>query len=106
MIKKKVFIRPHAKGFFIVEFGIAEDKDLILDAAHGFGETHGLCMKPWSLSFNHLTDFLAPVSVRLPNLPLHFWGLSSWTMRKFLCDVGLVMQQVTLQHNALKGSRT
>lgn len=36
MIKKKVFIRPHAKGFFIVEFDIAEDKDLILDAGPWF----------------------------------------------------------------------
>jgi len=36
MINENVFIRPHAKGFFIVEFDIAEDKDLILDAGPWF----------------------------------------------------------------------
>jgi hypothetical protein len=36
-------------------------------------------MKPWTPSFNPATDILssAPVWVRLPNLPLHFWGLPS-----------------------------
>jgi hypothetical protein len=36
-------------------------------------------MKPWTPSFDPMTDTLtsAPVWVRLPNLPLHFWGLPS-----------------------------
>jgi hypothetical protein len=36
-------------------------------------------MKPWTPSFNPASDILssAPVWVRLPNLPLHFWGLPS-----------------------------
>jgi hypothetical protein len=79
IMQQQAFIHPCAKGFFIVEFDIEEDRDLILNSGLWFWGNSGLCMKPWTPSFNPATDILssAPVWVRLPNLPLHLWGLPS-----------------------------
>jgi hypothetical protein len=79
IMKQQAFIHPCAKGFFIVEFDMQEDRDLVFNSGLWFWGNSGLCMKPWSPSFNPATDILssAPVWVRLPNLPLHFWGLPS-----------------------------
>jgi hypothetical protein len=84
VLKGEVFIHPCAQGFFIVEFDLQEDKDLIFSSGPWFWGCSGLCMKPWSPSFDPSKDSLSstPVWVRLPNLPLHFWGLSS------LCAIG------------------
>jgi len=78
MIKKDAFIHSYAKGFFIVKFDIAEDKDLIIHLGLWFWGNSCLCMKPWT-PFNPLTYILSLslVWVRHPNLPLHFWGLLS-----------------------------
>jgi hypothetical protein len=79
VLKGDVFIHPCAQGFFIVEFDLQDDKDLIFSSGPWFWGSSGLCMKPWSPSFDPSKDSLssALVWVRLPNLPLHFWGLSS-----------------------------
>jgi hypothetical protein len=37
-LKEEAFIYPCAKGFFIVEFDLAEDRDLILNLDPGSGE--------------------------------------------------------------------
>ena len=78
-VQHQAFIHHCAKGFFIVEFNIEEDHDLILNSSPWFWGNSGLCMKPWNPSFNTATDILSSthVWVRLPNLPLHFWGLPS-----------------------------
>jgi hypothetical protein len=39
IMQQQAFIHPCAKGFFIVEFDIEEDRDLILNSGRGFGET-------------------------------------------------------------------
>jgi hypothetical protein len=79
IMQQQAFIHPCAKGFFIVEFDIQEDRDLIFNSGPWFWGNSGLFMKPWSPSFNPATDILSstPVWVRLPNLPLHFWGFPS-----------------------------
>jgi hypothetical protein len=79
VMQQESFIHPCAKYFFIVEFNLREDRDLIFNSGSWFWGNSGLFMKPWSPSFNLATDILssALVWVRLPNLPLHFWGLPS-----------------------------
>ena len=79
MLKEEAFVYPHAKGFFIVEFDLVEHKDLILNSGSWFKRNLGLYMKPWTPSFDSFIDTLsiALVWVRLPNPPLHFWGLDS-----------------------------
>jgi hypothetical protein len=74
IMQEQAFIHPCAKGFFIVDFDIEEDRDLILNLGPWFWGNSGLCMKPWTPSFNPTINILssAPVWVRLPNLPLHF----------------------------------
>jgi hypothetical protein len=39
IMQQQAFIHPCAKGFFIVEFNIEEDRDLILNSGCGFGVT-------------------------------------------------------------------
>jgi hypothetical protein len=53
---------------------------LIFSSDPWFWGSSGLCLKPWSLSLDPSKDSLssAPVWVKLPNLPLHFWSLSSF----------------------------
>jgi len=79
VMQQEAFIHPCAKGFFIVKFDLQEDHDLIFNSRPWFWGNSGLFMKPCSPSFNPATHILssAPVWVRLPNLPLHFWGFPS-----------------------------
>jgi hypothetical protein len=51
-LKEEAFIYPCAKGFFIVEFDLVEDRDLILNFGPWFWGNLGLCMKPWTPSFD------------------------------------------------------
>jgi hypothetical protein len=44
-MQKQDFIHPCAKGFFIVEFDIEEDHDLILSSGLWFWGNSGLFMK-------------------------------------------------------------
>jgi len=78
-MKHEDFIHLCSKGFFIVEFDMQEDHDLGFNLGMWFWGNSGLCMKPWSPSFNPTTYILysAWVWVRLSNLPLHFLGLLS-----------------------------
>jgi hypothetical protein len=79
LIKEDLFIHPCPKGFFIAEFDLAADRDLILASGPWFWGNSGLCLMVWTPCFNPLNTVLssAPVWVRLPNLPLHFWGETS-----------------------------
>jgi hypothetical protein len=63
IMKKKSLINPYAKCFFIVEFDIQEDHDVIFKSGMWFWGKSGLCMKPWSPSFNQDSNILslAPV---------------------------------------------
>jgi len=79
LIKENLFIHPCPKGFFIVEFDLPVDRDLILDSCPWFWGNSSFCMMAWTPCFNPLTVVLssAPVWVKLLNLPLHFWGETS-----------------------------
>lgn len=55
---QQTFIHPCIKGFFIVEFKIEEDQDLVLSLGLWFWGNSGLFMKPWSPSFNPASDTL------------------------------------------------
>lgn len=54
-------------------------RQCILDSGPWFWENSGLFMKPWNSSFDPSTTVITstPVWVRLPNLSLHLWNLSS-----------------------------
>jgi len=76
-MKEDDLIFPYAKEYFIVEFDLAKDKHLITRPC--FYVNSGLCMNPWTHFFYPMTNILPPAlaRVRLPNLPLYFWGLPS-----------------------------
>jgi hypothetical protein len=78
-MQQEAFIHLCAKFFFIVEFDLQEDHDLIFNSGSWFWGNSCSFMKPWSPSFNPTTHIIssAPVWVRLPNMPPHFWGLPS-----------------------------
>jgi len=79
IVQQQYFIHPCTKVFFIAEFDIKEDRDLILSSGLWFWGNSSLCMKPSTPSFNLAIDILSldPVWVRLPKITLHFWGLPS-----------------------------
>lgn len=73
-VSDNVELFPYAKGFFNVVFTSEDEQDLILSKLWLWGN-HSLSTKPWTISFNPLTE---PLNVHpawncLPNLPLHFW---------------------------------
>jgi len=79
-MKSRDFIHPSGKEYFIVEFDLSKDRDQIVDFGPWFWDNYGLCMKPWSPYFDSFTNILTldHVWVRIPNIPLHFWGLPSF----------------------------
>lgn len=79
LLEDLAIICPCARGFFVVIFAFEEDKEEIFSSGPWFQERSGLSMQPWTPSFDASTVVIssAPVWVRLPNLPLHFWGSSS-----------------------------
>jgi hypothetical protein len=66
----------HKRIFFIVEFILAEDKDQIINSGTWFWGIARLCMMLWTLTFDPTSNSLSTASVwvRMPNIPLHFWG--------------------------------
>jgi hypothetical protein len=83
---------PCAKGFFVVVFESTSDRDKVFNSGPWFWGRAGLSMQLWTPAFDPSTDCIssAPVWVRLPYLPLHFWGDESLKsigngLGKFLC---------------------
>jgi hypothetical protein len=78
-MQKEAFIHPCAKGFFIIEFEIEEDRDLIFNSRsvvlRKLRFVHETLESFFQLVFEILSS--TPTWVRLPNLPFHFWGLPS-----------------------------
>ena len=64
-----------SKGFFIVKFDTIKDKEYALNEGPWFWGNAGLLVKPWFLDFdlNSMVVTKMPVSVKLFNLPIHFW---------------------------------
>jgi hypothetical protein len=79
-MKVEAFIRPCAKGYFIVEFDLSEDRDWILDPGPWSWGNSNLCMKPWT-----------PCLGYTPKFSLIFWvstlSSSHWFSRKVLFKV-------------------
>ena len=77
-ITDTIYIFPLVKGFFIVTFVNPKDRKAILCDQVFFWENRSpLMVKHWYPNFNPQTEsFKIPTWVRLPNLPLHFWGNS------------------------------
>lgn len=63
-----------SKGFFIVKFDTAKEKDYALHEGPWFWGNAGLFMTPWFPGFDPSTMVVSKMSVwvRLHNLPLHF----------------------------------
>ena len=75
IISDEMQIYPMARGFFIVKFANADDRNAILGRGFSWEERFPLMAKPWFPDFNLTTETFNkfPLWVRLPNLPLHFW---------------------------------
>ena len=93
LLDAKVVTCPCAKGFFIAVFISSSDKKKVLNSGPWFWSRAGLSMQPWFPSFDPSTDSLssALIWVRLPYLPLHFWGDESLRaigngLGRFLCS--------------------
>lgn len=69
----------HDEGYFVVNFASFSDQKKVMDAGPYFFYNKPIMLKPWSESYRFDEDVLKtmPLWVRLPNLPLHFWGLDS-----------------------------
>jgi hypothetical protein len=67
---------PCAKWFFVVVFNSTSDKDKMFNSGPWFWGRAGLSMQLWTPAFNPSMDCIssAPIWVRLPYFPLHFWG--------------------------------
>jgi hypothetical protein len=76
-MQQQAFIHPCAKGFFIVEFDIEEDQDLIFNSRSMVLGKLRFVHETWT-PFNPATDILssALVWVRLPNLSLALFGFT------------------------------
>jgi hypothetical protein len=58
VLKGNVFIHPCAQGFFIAEFDLQEDKDLIFSSIPWLWGCSSLCMMPWYPFFLSFRGFL------------------------------------------------
>jgi hypothetical protein len=92
LLEGEVITCPCAKGFFIAVFESTSDRDKVFNVGPWFWGRAGLSMQPWTPVFDPSTNCIssAPVWVRLPYLPLHFWGDESLKaigngLGKFLC---------------------
>jgi len=65
-----------SKGFFIVKFRTAEERDIIMREGPWFMGSTGFFISPWFPEFDPNTMVVSrmPVWVHLHNLPLHFWS--------------------------------
>jgi hypothetical protein len=79
LLEEEAHVRPCVKGFFVVIFASSKDRDLIYSSRPWFWGRSGLSVQLWTPSFDPSSASIpsAPVWVRLPGLPIHFWGDSS-----------------------------
>lgn len=65
-----------SKGFFIVKFLSASDRDKVIQDGPWFWGSTGLFITPWFPKFDANTMVVSkmPVWVRLHNLPIHLWN--------------------------------
>ena len=65
-----------SKGFFIVKFLSAIDRDIVMQEGPWFWGSTGLFITPWFPGFDANTMVVSkmPVWVRLHNLPIHLWN--------------------------------
>jgi len=79
LIKNSVTSYFLGRVFFLFEFTVKEDKDLIFRNGPYFMGPQGLYLNKWMLNFNPKVDIptVVPVWVRLLNLPIHCWNWDS-----------------------------
>jgi hypothetical protein len=79
LLEDEAHVRPCVKSFFVVIFASAKDRDLIYSSGPWFWGRSGLSVQLWTPSFDPSSASIptAPVWVKLPGLPIHFWGDSS-----------------------------
>lgn len=93
LVEGEIVACPCAKGFFVAIFDSNADRFKVSSSGPWFWGRAGLSMKPWTPDFDPSTASIstAPVWVRLPSLPLHFWEGKSLEsigngLGKFLCN--------------------
>ncbi|GLJ23746.1 hypothetical protein SUGI_0450320 [Cryptomeria japonica] len=76
----RVVIKFISRGFFVVLFENQSDKDRILNQENWYAEKHAVYLQPWIPNFNPipLVVYSSPIWVNLYNLPIEYWGESSW----------------------------
>jgi hypothetical protein len=62
-INEETFIYRFVKGVFIVEFYLVKYRDLILNFGPWFLGNIGLCMKPWTPTFDPCKDSISSTSI-------------------------------------------
>jgi hypothetical protein len=79
LIQSSVTCYMVGRGYYIFEFILEEDRDLIFRNRPYFMGTQGLYLNHWNPSFDPESKVPKEVSVwvRLPNLPIHCWNTSS-----------------------------
>lgn len=85
----KVFL--HDEGYFVIIFATRKDRDNVLMAGPCSFFNRQVIVKPWSTKFNFQEEILRviPVWVRLPNLPLNYWGSDSLSRIGILLGIPL-----------------
>lgn len=76
IIQGKIANRFYGRGFYTFLFESKEDRNLIFRNGPYFMDSRGLYLNKWSPDFDPEMDIpnAVPVWVRLPHLPLHYWG--------------------------------
>jgi hypothetical protein len=92
LLEGEVSVYPFAKGFFAAIFDSSDERDLVSISGSWFWGRAGFSMQPWTPDFDPTMASIssALVWVRLPSLPLHFWGDKSLEsigngIGKFIC---------------------
>ena len=80
LIDQNVSCYALGRGYFLFDFSSKLDRDLIFRNGPYFMGPQGLYLTRWTPDFDPALDVpkAVPVWVRLPNLPMHFWGEESF----------------------------
>ncbi|XP_021859177.2 uncharacterized protein [Spinacia oleracea] len=91
----KVFLQD--EGYFVIRFASRKDRDSVLMAGPYSFFNRPMIVKPWSAKFNFQEEILGviPVLVRLPNLPLNYWGPDSLSRIGSLLGIPLFADECT-----------
>nr|QIA97949.1 hypothetical protein AP_R.00g000450-v1.0.a3 [Amaranthus palmeri] len=82
-------IHRHEEGYFILRFNSDNECEEIIKGGPYFLNRAPMVVKKWNRSFDFREEIMRviPVWVRLPNLPLHCWGVD--TLSRIVSAIGV-----------------